>query len=151
MQAAVQTYLPQLQPHLDAVVSFLALYYGVTDSPQLTAAPEELASAPPAVYAGAPQSVTLPSRAQLHGSALDDSADGATLTVAWTDLAGPATVVFSAPAALDTQATFTQPGIYVLRLEAKNGQLSAHSDTTVTVSAPAPQQPTPQPAAHATA
>ena len=73
VQAAVQTYLPQLQPHLDAVVSFLALYYGVTDSPQLTAAPGELAPAPPAVYAGTPQSVTLPSRAQLHGNALDDS------------------------------------------------------------------------------
>jgi hypothetical protein len=36
VRRAVTTYLPDLQPHLDAIVAYLVLYYGVVDAPQIT-------------------------------------------------------------------------------------------------------------------
>jgi hypothetical protein len=36
VRSAVATYLPDLTPHLDQILSYLALYYGVGDAPQLT-------------------------------------------------------------------------------------------------------------------
>ena len=35
VRRAVVTYLPDLQPHLDQIVAYLVLYYGVGDAPQL--------------------------------------------------------------------------------------------------------------------
>jgi hypothetical protein len=32
---AVTTYLPDLLPHIDDILAFLVLYYGVSDTPQL--------------------------------------------------------------------------------------------------------------------
>ena len=138
VSSAVRTYLPQLQPHFDTVLEFLVLYYGVTDSAQLTPPPEDLsrlAPTPPAVYAGAPQTVTLAKGVWLEGSALDEKVAADALTVGWTKVDGPGDVTFAAPAAVATEATFSAPGVYVLRLTADNGQLAAHADTTVTVTA----------------
>jgi hypothetical protein len=50
----------------------------------------------------------------LDGGALD--LEGAPLTAAWTQVSGPAGVVFSDAAALDTLATFPGEGNYLLRL-----------------------------------
>jgi hypothetical protein len=36
VRSAVRTYLPDLLTHIDAIIEFLVLYYGVTDAPQLT-------------------------------------------------------------------------------------------------------------------
>ncbi len=37
VRRAVATYLPDLQPHLDQILAYLVLYYGVNDAPQLAA------------------------------------------------------------------------------------------------------------------
>jgi hypothetical protein len=36
VRRAVVTYLPDLQPHIDQILAYLVLYYGVSDAPQLT-------------------------------------------------------------------------------------------------------------------
>lgn len=57
------------------------------------------------------------------GSAADDGKPSAKLTYAWSVIQGPADAVkLSAPTSLKTQATFSQPGVYVLQLEASDGQ-----------------------------
>jgi hypothetical protein len=62
------------------------------------------------------------------------------LTVSWMEYRGPAKVTFDAvgPAAVidgkaATTAHFTEPGTYVLRAIANDGQLSTRADVTVTV------------------
>jgi hypothetical protein len=62
------------------------------------------------------------------------------LTVSWMEYRGPAKVTFDAvgPAAVidgkaATAAHFTEPGTYVLRAIANDGQLSTRADVTVTV------------------
>jgi hypothetical protein len=44
-------------------------------------------------------------------------------------------VTFAQPHAAATTARFSAPGVYVLRLTADNGRLSAHADVEITVTA----------------
>jgi RHS repeat-associated protein len=88
----------------------------------------------PVVNAGPSQTVTLPAAALLHGSASDDGLPfGSTLVTTWTLVAGPGTVAFNSPTTPVTQATFSAPGSYVLRLSASDTQYTVSSDVTVTV------------------
>ena len=48
-------------------------------------------------------------------------------------LTGPGTVTFGDPNSIDTTATFSVLGVYVLRLTASDGQISSHDDITITV------------------
>ncbi len=102
------------------------------------------ANQPPLVNAGGDQAVTLPATASLSGTASDDGLPNppAALTLAWTTFSGPGTVVFSAPNALSTTASFPQAGIYVLRLTANDGALAPFDDVQVTVSAAGNTAPT---------
>ena len=96
-------------------------------------------NAAPTVSAGPDRTITLPSIASLQGSASDDgrpSPPGA-LTLGWTRVSGPGTVIFSAPAAAVTTASFSAAGTYVLRLTASDSVLSASDDVTVIVNAAA--------------
>ena len=101
---------------------------------------------PPAVTAGANQTITLPQNtASLRGDARDDGLPaGSTLSVTWSALSGPAPVVFSDPNALVTQATFGAAGVYVLQLLASDTQLQSTARVTITVlSSVAPPPPPP--------
>jgi RHS repeat-associated protein len=83
--------------------------------------------------------------APLNGTATDDGLPtGSTLSVSWTVVSGPGPVSFSNSQSATTTATFNQPGTYVLRLTATDGQLTSSSDTTVIVQSvnPANQPPT---------
>src|SRR5579864_2330143 len=108
----------------------------VTVKPPLTPTVNQ----PPVVSAGANQTVQLPANSvTLNGSATDDGLPtGSTLAVSWSQVSGPAAVVFSAPAKPVTQVTFTAAGTYDLRLTASDSQLFTSSDVHVTVN-PAPQ------------
>jgi len=53
-------------------------------------------------------------------------------------------VTFSAPSALDTLATFDQPGTYTLRVTVDDGEFHASADVTVTAAAPASDNRAPQ-------
>jgi hypothetical protein len=51
----------------------------------------------------------------------------------WSKVSGPCTVTFAEPTAVDTTATFSQLGTYVLRLSANDGELVGSDDVTVNV------------------
>lgn len=98
----------------------------------------------PSVSAGTNQSITLPQLATLAGSAVDDGlpAPPGQLQSNWTKVSGPGAVAFADPASPSTTAQFDQAGIYVLRLTASDGQLSASAEVTVVVNAIASAAPT---------
>lgn len=93
----------------------------------------------PTVSAGPDRAINLPSAALLTGTATDDGLPNppGTLTSGWSKVSGPGTVTFSAPTALNTSASFSASGFYVLRLTVSDGALAASDDVTVTVN-PAP-------------
>src|SRR3989475_12915941 len=95
----------------------------------------------PVVNAGADQVITLPSSANLTGVAIDDGLPNppGVLTTTWSQVSGPGTVSFSNASALNSTATFSASGAYVLRLTVSDSALAASDDVAVTVN-PAPVQ-----------
>src|SRR5207302_8846611 len=92
---------------------------------------------PPEVNDDGNQKVRYPSGVTLNGTATDDGLPlGSTLTIGWSKIAGPGQVVFSNANTAVTQATFSDPGTYVLRLSANDSQFTTDSDATITVTAP---------------
>src|SRR6267143_722031 len=93
----------------------------------------------PVVNAGADQVITLPSIANLTGAAIDDGLPNppGVLTTTWSQVSGPGTVSFSNASALNSTATFSASGAYVLRLTASDGALAVSAVVAVTVN-PAP-------------
>lgn len=93
----------------------------------------------PLVNAGADQTITLPAGASLVGSVTDDGLPApANLTQVWSRVSGPGTVSFGNAAAASTSATFSLAGVYVLRLTASDGFLTAFDDVQITVNAALP-------------
>jgi hypothetical protein len=89
----------------------------------------------PVVNAGADQTITLPAAAILDGTVTDDgqpSPPGA-VTTSWSATSGPGPVTFLDAGAVDTQASFTTAGVYVLTLAASDGALSGADQIQVTV------------------
>src|SRR5256885_12373087 len=103
--------------------------------------PVPLANQAPVVNAGADQVITLPSIANLTGAAIDDGQPNppGALTTTWSQVSGPGTVSFSNASALNSTATFSARGAYVLRLTVSDGALAVSDDVAVTVN-PAPAQ-----------
>lgn len=94
---------------------------------------------PPSVNAGTDTSVTLPSGVALDGTVSD--LDGDSLTVTWSKVSGPGTVTFGDANSVDTTATFSKDGYYVLRLTADDGEDTAFDDVAISVLAPPPVKP----------
>jgi poly(3-hydroxybutyrate) depolymerase len=92
---------------------------------------------PPVVNAGIDQVITLPSTSSLAGTVSDDglAPGNPTPTVTWTKVSGPGTVNFSAANSVNTTATFSTNGSYVLRLTGSDGVLNQSDDINVTVNA----------------
>jgi len=97
---------------------------------------------PPTVFAGLPQSITFPTNSlTLAASVRDDGKPtGAAVSVAWSEVSGPAPVVFGSPTSSITKATFPAAGTYVLRITASDTQLSSSSEIAVVVN-PQPNAP----------
>jgi len=74
--------------------------------------------------------------ANLSGTATDDDLPGRTILTPWSKVSGPGTVVFANAAALQTTATFSASGTYLLRLSATDTALSSSSDVTIVVTPP---------------
>jgi hypothetical protein len=91
----------------------------------------------PVVNAGPNQTISLPAGAALDGTVTDDGlpSNPGAVTTTWTKVSGPGTVSFANVAAIDTTATFSEVGSYVLRLSAGDGQLTAADDVAITVNA----------------
>ncbi len=89
----------------------------------------------PQVNAGTDQTITLPASANLSGTVTDDGLPNppGAVTVTWSKVSGPGTVTFGNASAVNTTASFSLAGPYVLRLSATDGALSASATVTVTV------------------
>jgi hypothetical protein len=85
------------------------------------------------VDAGADQVVTLPSSAKLTGTVVSAGYPGtmAGVTTTWSKVSGPGTVTFGSPSALSTTASFSDPGLYDLRLTGSNGSTLTGTDDVV--------------------
>ena len=104
--------------------------------------PPPPANLAPTVSAGSNQTTTLPSGATLSGTVGDDGLPGGAPTVLWTRQSGPGTVTFANPQSAATSATFSEPGAYVLRLTANDGEKSSFAEVTVGVNPPTNSAPT---------
>jgi hypothetical protein len=92
----------------------------------------------PTVNAGPDQTLTLPSAASLDGTVTDDGLPGPTVTTTWSQVSGPGTTTFADSAAVDTTATFSAAGTYVLQLSASDGELTASDTVQITAQPAAP-------------
>ena len=109
---------------------------GAFDDVTVTVTEAPLFNQPPAVNAGPDLTVTLPASALLDGTVVDDQLpDPPSLTSVWTVVSAPGLVAFGNPLAVDTTASFTTPGAYILRLTASDGALSSSDEVRVTVTA----------------
>ncbi|MEI8197209.1 MAG: LamG-like jellyroll fold domain-containing protein, partial [Phycisphaerae bacterium] len=87
----------------------------------------------PVVSAGGDQNILKAQTALLDGSITDDGLPTATVTSTWSMVSGPGTVTFGNVSAVDTTATFSAGGTYVLRLTASDSALSTSDDITINV------------------
>jgi hypothetical protein len=94
------------------------------------------ANLPPQVDAGSDQQLEFPDNdAQLDGTVTDDGVPNppATVTTAWEKASGPGDATFADYNAVDTSVTFSEAGIYVLRLMASDGLVGVNDIVTITV------------------
>jgi DUF1680 family protein len=92
---------------------------------------------PPAVLAGADRDVMLDGKTYLSGT-VKFLKPNASVNILWSKDAGPGEVNFADERTDATTATFSQPGEYILKLTAGEGNLSASSALKVKVVSPPP-------------
>ncbi|MEI6083828.1 MAG: PKD domain-containing protein [Verrucomicrobiota bacterium] len=81
--------------------------------------------------------VTLPTAiVNLDATVTDDGAPFGTVSTTWSKITGPGTVDFGNVTAIDTTATFSTNGSYVLRLTASDGVSSGSNDVVVFATMP---------------
>lgn len=92
----------------------------------------------PSINAGADGETPITSSYPLNATITDDAkpTPPAATTLAWSKLSGPGTVAFSSTSIVNPSATFNQPGNYVLRLQADDGQAITFDDIAITVTDP---------------
>jgi MYXO-CTERM domain-containing protein len=91
----------------------------------------------PIVDAGMDQAIALGTTAALDGTVTDDDSPVplASVQVTWSKQSGPGTVTFADSSSVDTTATFSAAGTYVLALAASDTALSALDTVVITVAA----------------
>jgi uncharacterized protein YjiK len=90
----------------------------------------------PTVSAGPDRAITVSDSATLDGYAADDGLPEGSLMTLWKKVSGPGDVTFANERAVDTTATFSAAGVYVLRLIADDTELIGRDEVTVAVNAP---------------
>ncbi|MEE9426034.1 MAG: hypothetical protein V3V18_13815, partial [Methylococcales bacterium] len=100
----------------------------------------------PTVDAGLDQSISLSSNAVLSGTVTDDGLPNppGALTSTWSQVSGSGTTTFADVTLEDTTASFSMPGVYVLRLAGDDSDLSAFDEVTITVNPVSPVSPVEQ-------
>ncbi|WP_442485363.1 malectin domain-containing carbohydrate-binding protein [Aeoliella sp. SH292] len=99
----------------------------------ITVTPQNVA---PTVNGGPNVTGSFPGTVNLSGTASDDNLPSGTLTTTWSMVSGPGVVTFGDASQLATTASFSQPGNYVLRLTASDGELSSSDLVGVSIAAP---------------
>ncbi len=95
----------------------------------------------PEVYVGDDLQVDLAQPALLDGTVMLKSGHPSSLVTAWSKVTGPGDVTFAEAAAIDTTARFSDPGTYVLRLEANDGVHVGSDELTLIVTEVQPPDP----------
>jgi predicted GH43/DUF377 family glycosyl hydrolase len=100
-----------------------------------TTTPTGVANRAPLVDAGRDQTISAGDTATLDGTVMDDDVPVplASVQVTWSKQSGPGTVSFANANAVDTTATFSAPGMYVLALTASDTALSSSDPAIITV------------------
>jgi hypothetical protein len=108
----------------------------MTASDTVTITVNPVPNVAPTVDAGADSAIIEGGVATLDGTVSDDGLPNppATVTTTWTQQSGPGTATFANASAIDTTATFSANGTYVLQLQADDSALTAADTVTVTVS-----------------
>jgi hypothetical protein len=88
---------------------------------------------PPAVHAGEDLRLDLGQPALLDDTVTLNSRNSSSLTTEWRNMSGLGDVTFADTSAIDTTATFSEPGAYGLALEASDGELTAIDEVTINV------------------
>ena len=90
---------------------------------------------PPSVNAGVDQTIAFPADAALDATVTDDGLPNppAAVTVSWSKINGPGSVLFADPSAIDTTASFASAGTYTLQLTANDGQLVTADQIVINV------------------
>jgi hypothetical protein len=114
--------------------------FAVSDEVTITVYPVGTTNQPPEVNAGLDDRITLSESATLNGTIDDDGLPNppATFTASWSQVSGPGTVTFADADAVNTTASFSTDGTYVLRLTGNDSELTASDDVTIIVDPPAP-------------
>jgi len=126
----------------------------LTASATVTVSVAAAANLPPTVNAGNDQVVTPPFAAAqvtvtLAGTVSDDGRPlPATLTRSWTRFSGPGPALIAQPGSNSTSVDLQAPGLYVFRLTASDGALSASDDVQVEVRSVGNRAPTLAPVAN---
>ncbi|WP_158544439.1 PKD domain-containing protein [Blastococcus sp. TBT05-19] len=97
--------------------------------------PDAPPNAAPTADAGPDATVIAQSDVTLQGSVSDDglpNPPGAT-SATWRTMSGPAQAAFADPSAATTAVSFPEPGLYVLRLTADDGQLVDSDEVRIAV------------------
>lgn len=87
----------------------------------------------PRILAGPDILASLPDDTVDLDASLGDDALPSAATITWSKQSGPGTVTFGDASAVDTTATFSEAGIYVLRVTADDTEKSAYDETTVVI------------------
>ena len=97
---------------------------------------------PPSVERDVDRVVMLGGKTYLRGKVKTLGGSGVpATTITWSKQSGPGDVTFADPHALETTATFSQVGDYVLELTAAEGELDGSSTLRVKVENPPPAKP----------
>jgi Calx-beta domain len=130
-QIRVRTYSPTLNQFETDVDSEFTLSYDMTPN----------SNVPPVTRVGPDQEITLPTSATLDGTVTDDGLPNppGALAVQWTKVSGPGTVTFGNANAVDTTASFSQAGAYLLQLTADDGEKKSSADIAIIVNPQTPQ------------
>jgi hypothetical protein len=94
----------------------------------------QTANQAPVVNAGTAQQIVWPAAATLQGGFTDDGLPNppGVVTIAWSKVSGPGEVTFANPTSPVTTASFSQPGTYVLRITARDGEFTSQAEVTIT-------------------
>lgn len=140
IRETIKTYHPELQPHTEAIIQYMSLYFGITEDTLLLGSGEDDfvdGGAPllPEVDAGPdnPQTIAINSALELQGTLINSQQPLENLLIVWSKVSGPAEVTFDDPNRLVTNAHFTSRGKYVLRLTMNDGLFAASDDLIVVV------------------
>ena len=90
------------------------------------------------ISVSAPNTVILPATLPLNASVSDSALpSGGSIALSWSQVSGPGTATFSSPNSASTNASFSEPGGYILKLSASDSDASDSVQIPVTVN-PAP-------------